>query len=287
MRLFCLAAALVFLFSGAALSEDHVSFVDLSDAERVVCHVTVDDSADDITVRFNVNAENVKISVCPAFSEERVYTQARVSAGDAVSVRVYIPDAMPNLSLSYTPEGGERTSVWISQSGEDGSLIFIDADRADTAEWLESAARELANEVLANAKDTEYLRQVLGDARLGDIMASVANVAPVDENSEAVVLFTDDPAFMLNALQIPESAAERVRTRPASIAQTMLVSAGGADFTTAANATASEKCFSEPTGFSECLAYFTGEGDACVLVSFERAGDGIVRARAMFAPQPF
>ena len=45
-------------------------------------------------------------------------------------VQSQIPDAMPNLRLTYE-SGGEVFSAYISQSGEDGTMLFVDAPYTD------------------------------------------------------------------------------------------------------------------------------------------------------------
>lgn len=286
MKPICFILALLFMFSGVALSEDFVSFVDSYPSERIVLRVAVDDEADEIIVRFNTDADNVRILVCPAFSGESLYSLAHVSAGDAVSVRIYIPDTMPNLCLSYTPKGGERQSVWISESGMDGSLLFIEGDRLYLTDWVNNVARGLAAEVLASLNDAEYMRSTVGDYTLDEIKKSVGSVSPVSEYAEAEILFIDDLLSMPEAAILGEAVPERAQTRIPSLIQMALMSKGGVNFLTAANITVSESYLSEPAGFADCLATFTGEGDSCVSVAFERVAEGIVKATAMLAPQP-
>lgn len=48
----------------------------------------------------------------------------RLSDGESVCVQTWIPDAMPNLSISWRDGEGEHTKL-ISQSGEDGSLVLM------------------------------------------------------------------------------------------------------------------------------------------------------------------
>ncbi len=49
---------------------------------------------------------------------------SRLDDGDSFELLAWIPDTIPNLSLSYTSAGGD-VSVAISQSGKDGSLLLL------------------------------------------------------------------------------------------------------------------------------------------------------------------
>ncbi len=52
----------------------------------------------------------------------------RLSDGESVCVQTWIPDAMPNLAISWRDSEGEHTK-YISQSGMDGSLILMDGEQ--------------------------------------------------------------------------------------------------------------------------------------------------------------
>ena len=51
----------------------------------------------------------------------------RLADGESVCVQTWIPDVMPNLSLSWRDAEGEHVK-YISQSGMDGSLILMDGE---------------------------------------------------------------------------------------------------------------------------------------------------------------
>jgi len=60
------------------------------------------------------------IAFTPSYTAFAAYT---LTPGDAIMLESYIPDTMPNLRLSYQ-SCGETVSVYISQSGKDGSMIL-------------------------------------------------------------------------------------------------------------------------------------------------------------------
>lgn len=54
-----------------------------------------------------------------------VFMAHTLCSGDAVMVQDWIPDTMPFLRLSYE-SGGKTVTQYITQSGKDGSMLFID-----------------------------------------------------------------------------------------------------------------------------------------------------------------
>jgi len=57
-------------------------------------------------------------------ADTTVFATCALTPGDAVVVETYIPDGAPNLRVTYHTDGQEHIA-YISQSGEDGSIILI------------------------------------------------------------------------------------------------------------------------------------------------------------------
>lgn len=57
-------------------------------------------------------------------AEYTCFAASTLTPGDAIALEAFIPDTMPNLRLTY--RSGEQTvCIYISQSGEDGSIILV------------------------------------------------------------------------------------------------------------------------------------------------------------------
>lgn len=77
----------------------------------------------------DVNIRTVTyLEYCNAFRPDgTVWYASSLSDGESVCVQTWIPDVMPNLSISWRDGEGEHTKL-ISQSGKDGSLVLMDGE---------------------------------------------------------------------------------------------------------------------------------------------------------------
>ena len=61
-------------------------------------------------------------------SAEALFTAGLLVPGDNLLIYCYLPDMLPNLRIRYVDGDGQAQSWYISQSGRDGSLLFLAED---------------------------------------------------------------------------------------------------------------------------------------------------------------
>ena len=59
------------------------------------------------------------------YPSNTVFAASNLSFSEAIVLRLFIPDVMPNMRLTYTTDEG-TTQKYIFQSGEDGSILLLD-----------------------------------------------------------------------------------------------------------------------------------------------------------------
>lgn len=95
-----------------------------------------------------------------------------LSDGESVCVQTWIPDVMPNLSLSWRDAEGEHIK-YISQSGMDGSLILMDGE-------------QYAERPLNISGKSVYHYDINGDYAAEEITVTAADAGGINEYTIAV-----------------------------------------------------------------------------------------------------
>ena len=95
-----------------------------------------------------------------------------LSDGESVCVQTWIPDVMPNLSLSWRDADGEHVK-YISQSGMDGSLILMDGE-------------QYAERPLNISGKSVYHYDINGDYAAEEITVTAADAGGINEYTIAV-----------------------------------------------------------------------------------------------------
>ena len=95
-----------------------------------------------------------------------------LSDGESVCVQTWIPDVMPNLSLSWRDSEGEHTK-YISQSGMDGSLILMDGE-------------QYAERPLNISGKSVYHYDINGDQTAEEITVTATDAGGINEYTIAV-----------------------------------------------------------------------------------------------------
>lgn len=103
----------------------------LSEYNRFV-EVTVDEGGEQILLYTDSAVSNVRIDLGSwdedgviFTAESTVFAANTLCLGDAVILQTYIPDAAPNLRLTYV-SGNETVTRYISQSGMDSSILLLE-----------------------------------------------------------------------------------------------------------------------------------------------------------------
>ncbi len=92
------------------------------DSVSMVGCVTVSEGAQSIILSAEETVYNVKL-----YSAERMLWQRNyMTAGEAMELICYIPDAVPNILLSYQLADGTEVIRGVFQSGKDGSILLIE-----------------------------------------------------------------------------------------------------------------------------------------------------------------
>ncbi len=63
---------------------------------------------------------------------DTLYTFKELQSGEAIRLRYYLPETIPNLKISFTLKDSSRFDFLIAQSGKDGSILLIDPSEAAT-----------------------------------------------------------------------------------------------------------------------------------------------------------
>ena len=109
-----------------------IRHAELSDGSaQIIDRVTVDADGEQLCLAASGIVYDVKLSAVSymdKFYETAQLWRCSYMSDCMLQLDVSIPEGMPNLMLSYADAAGERHSLVITQSGEDGSLILADAD---------------------------------------------------------------------------------------------------------------------------------------------------------------
>lgn len=103
----------------------------------------LDEQGPDIFIEFKGDSYGVELALCEEIDIEtfeltrarRLYAAGVVRAGQGFTVRAYLPDVLPNLRLSFVNRAGAIERYYISESGEDGSVILIPAPASGVSEY--------------------------------------------------------------------------------------------------------------------------------------------------------
>lgn len=94
--------------------------------------VTVDEDGQSVVLSAEETVYNVKIYTSGRMLWQRNY----LTTGEGVEVKSFIPDAQPNIAVSYELADGTEIVRGIFQSGKDGSILLVDLQdsiRSDSA----------------------------------------------------------------------------------------------------------------------------------------------------------
>ncbi len=94
--------------------------------------VTVDEDGQSVVLSAEETVYNVKIYTSGRMLWQRNY----LTTGEGVEVKSFIPDAQPNIAVSYELADGTEIVRGIFQSGNDGSILLVDLQdsiRSDSA----------------------------------------------------------------------------------------------------------------------------------------------------------
>lgn len=99
------------------------------DSFTQIAELTLDAGGEKILLYTDSSVQNVRIDVgfwddSRFYSSYTAFATYTLTPGDAVMVETYIPDGEPNLRLTYQT-GDETVTVYISQSGKDGSILLL------------------------------------------------------------------------------------------------------------------------------------------------------------------
>lgn len=84
--------------------------------------VTVDEDGQSVVLSAEETVYNVKIYTSGRMLWQRNY----LTTGEGVEVKSFIPDAQPNIAVSYELADGTEIVRGIFQSGDDGSILLVD-----------------------------------------------------------------------------------------------------------------------------------------------------------------
>ena len=84
--------------------------------------VTVDEDGQSVVLSAEETVYNVKIYTSGRMLWQRNY----LTTGEGVEIKSFIPDAQPNIAVSYELADGTEIVRGIFQSGDDGSILLVD-----------------------------------------------------------------------------------------------------------------------------------------------------------------
>ena len=97
-------------------------------------HVTLDNGGEEIVVFTNSALYQVELETGywnifdnKYYVDQVLFAANRMTSQDLLQIQTYIPDTMPNLRLTAKSGEAESKTLYISQSGEDGSILLLDA----------------------------------------------------------------------------------------------------------------------------------------------------------------
>lgn len=110
------------LFSDADISS-YTQFHEVileSEGERILLHT------DAAVSNIQIAAGSWTIDADEFIPEVTVFAANTLNSQEVIMLQTYIPDTLPNLQLTYT-SGGTQVTVYISQSGKDGSILLLNS----------------------------------------------------------------------------------------------------------------------------------------------------------------
>ena len=132
-----------------------------------------------VTFTASGTVENVELNAVTYLEYSNLYRvdgtlwyAGLLSDGESVCVQTWIPDVMPNLSLSWRDSEGEHTK-YISQSGMDGSLILMDGE-------------QYAERPLNISGKSVYHYDINGDQTAEEITVTATDAGGINEYTIAV-----------------------------------------------------------------------------------------------------
>lgn len=239
----------------------------------------VDEEADGIHVVFTRDVKNVVIyHECGAS-----LSLNSAQAGDCVVVYSYIPDTIPNLSVSYSLPEDENEIVYtrmISQSGMDSSYIIME-------DWYTTYAWFTAKRMLSLMNDEVYLSSMSLDEQILDYILNVCAALPdeMPENyyflstaflepiieqllkEEGIQMERDNFAYLMR--QVPQTLKSMFKSREGVIA-----------VASSSIMQADESLVIPDIPFEPGFVVFDDGGEYVIVVSVVLAGDGIARFQA-------
>lgn len=100
----------------------------------IVDKITVDADGEEICLSVSGTVYGLAIDSVNYFSDEIGFYQTNTHwygsylSDSALQIKASLPEGMPNLMLRYTDAAGEEHRYLLTQSGQDGSLVLMDAD---------------------------------------------------------------------------------------------------------------------------------------------------------------
>ena len=119
--------------NGMLLADDGDK-LDRSDL-NILGTVTVDEEGQSVVLSAEETVYNVRIYTADRTLWQRNY----LTTGEGVEVKSYIPDAQPNIAVSYQLADGTEIVRGIFQSGNDGSILLVDLQIGSTLETIGNA----------------------------------------------------------------------------------------------------------------------------------------------------
>lgn len=239
---------------------------------RIVGHLYVDDSTEAIPIIFTQEAKDVVISHESGVS----LSLKNVFPGDVIFVFSYIPDTMPNLSVSYSFPGEEIVyKRLISQSGRDSSYIIM-------GDWYTEYAWYTAKRMISLLEEDLYRKYYGFSEELFDYFDRVSAALPREmPNNNYFVSFAPalnaiDSYLELEGIEIrPENMEYLKRRLPSSFIASAVSSEGAIAAAALSVMRASEYVILPDIPFEPGYIVFDNGGDYAIVVSVIAAGEGI------------
>lgn len=97
--------------------------------------VTVDEGGEEVAVFTHTTLAQVTLTTGywnyfddQYYTDQVLFAANRMTPQDLLKIQTYVPDTLPNLRLVFRMNATEQESVYISQSGKDGSILLLDED---------------------------------------------------------------------------------------------------------------------------------------------------------------
>lgn len=170
MRKFICALLVAFMMISCFAGAENAFVVPnaMPDNANTVGALYVDAGADAIPIIFQNELQNVAVSHTSGAS----LTLKTVRPGDAILVYSYIPDTIPNLSVSYSyPDDTRVYTKMISQSGCDASYLILDTPEAEMAWQTVLTMKEIIS-------DKAYLEAMSASPEVMGLIVNAAKSIP-------------------------------------------------------------------------------------------------------------